>query len=198
MLDLSFNPADVAKAEAAGVDVALLRRVVRDHLDTYLAAAPDVPVPLPQTVEDFRQACPSLTGFEQHMRRTVAELLAELRAEAAPRGVRLMGLGDPSIDIVMVGAYGEVTDAISRITHDAKARLGKGQELITFLRMGFYGRPELGTAITTDQQMIAATQAVADAGADAIGFYNYAEAPRRGVDWIKPALQAVRTRASRT
>ena len=43
LLDVSFNPEDMAGAERAGVDATGLRAAVRAHLDAYLAAAPDVP-----------------------------------------------------------------------------------------------------------------------------------------------------------
>lgn len=168
-----------------------LHQAVRQHLERYLAAAPDVPAALPSTVEEFREDCSELSAVEAYLRRAESEFLAQLRDEAEPNGVRLMGVADPSLDIVMTGAYGEPVERIAAITREAKAGLREGQELVSVIRMGFYGRPELGTPILTEGQTIDAVQAVANAGADAVGFYNYAEAPKRCVDWIKPALQAL-------
>jgi len=186
LLDLSFNPADVAGAGAQG-----LREAVRAHLEAYLAAAPDVPGDLPDSPEAFRRLHPAMADYERRLQGNQARLLRELRQEAEPHGVRLMGPADPAIDLVMAGAYGQSPERIAAIARDGRAALGDRQELIVLLRMGFYGDgARYGTPIVTERAMIDSVRAVADAGAHAVGFYNYAEAPARCVDWIAPALRA--------
>lgn len=185
LLDLSFNPADMAGAGAQG-----LREAVRAHLEAYLAAAPDVPGDLPDSPEAFRRLHPTMADYERRLQANQARLLRELRQEAEPHGVRLMGPADPAIDLVMAGAYGESPERIAAIARGARAALGDRQELIVLLRMGFYDGAGYGTPIVTEQAMIDSVRAVADAGAHAVGFYNYAEAPSRCVDWIAPALRA--------
>jgi len=192
LLDLSFNAADVEQAAAAGVDMVALRQRVRDHLERYLDAAPGIPSDLPATVDQFRAAHPALTGLEAHRRRVEAELLAQLRAEAQPHGVRLIGGADPSMDVVMAGLYGEPPGRAAETTRQARAGLAEGQELLSVARLGFHGRPEHGAAIASQAQMIEMVQAMVEGGADAVGFYNYGEAPSRCVDWIGAALRAVR------
>ena len=191
LLDLSFNPADMAGAGRSGVDAAALRAAVRAHLETYLAAAPDVPSDLPDSVEAFGRRHPAMSDYERSLEANETRLLQEFRQEAEPHGVRLMGSADPAIQLVMGGAYGQSPQRTAAIAADARARLGDGQELIVMLRMGFYGGPQYGAPIVTEQAMVESVRAVADAGAHAIGFYNYAEAPARCVDWIEPALRAV-------
>lgn len=190
LLDLSFNPADVAAAERAGIDARALRAAVRGHLEAYLAAAPDAPSDLPDSVEAFGRLHPALADYQRSLAGNVAQLLKALRQDAEPHGVRLMGPADPAIDLVMAGAYGEPPDRTAAIARGARAGLGDGQELIVLLRMGFYGSAGHGTPIVTEQAMIDSVRAAADAGARAVGFYNYAEAPARCVDWIAPALRA--------
>ena len=190
LLDVSFNPEDMAGAERAGVDATGLRAAVRAHLDAYLAAAPEVPADLPDSLESFRRLHPELDDYERSLRANEARLLQEFRQEAEPHGVRLMGSADPSVQLVMGGAYGQPPERTAAIARDACAGLGDGQELIVLLRMGFYGGPQYGTPIVTEQAMVDSVRAVADAGAHAVGFYNYAEAPSRCVDWIAPALRA--------
>lgn len=185
LLDLSFNPADMAGADAQG-----LRDAVRAHLRAYLAAAPDVPGDLPDSPEAFRRLHPTMGDYERRLQASQARLLRELRQEAEPHGVRLMGPADPAIDLVMAGAYGLSPERIAALARGARAALGDRQELIVLLRMGFYGDARYGTPIVTEQAMIDSVRAVADAGAHAVGFYNYAEAPARCIDWIAPALRA--------
>ena len=190
LLDVSFNPADMAGAERTGVDAAALRATVRAHLEAYLAVAPDVPGDLPDSLEAFRRLHPELDDYERSLQANEARLLQEFRQEAEPHGVRLMGSADPAVQLVMGGAYGQPPDRTAEIARAARTGLGDGQELIVLLRMGFYGGPQYGTPIVTEQAMVDSVRVVADAGAHAVGFYNYAEAPARCVDWIAPALRA--------
>ncbi len=189
LLDLSFNPADVELGRSAGVDVDRLRSAVRAHLEQYMDAAPDVPTSLPATIEQFAEQHPALTDYQACFRRAEAALLARLRDAAKKHGVDLVGSPDPAIDVVTTGVYGEPPDAIAAITQETHQALLPSQRLMVVLRMGFYG-PGVGTPIVTEAQMIEATRIIAEHGADMIGFYNYAEAPRRCVDWIQPALAA--------
>ena len=62
------------------------------------------------------------------------------------------------------------------------------QELGFSVRMGF-NNPDYGPAMTSEQETCEVAAAVAESGADEILFYNYGEAPRRSVEWIKPALK---------
>lgn len=189
LLDLSFNTADMEQATSAGVDVDTLRSAVRDHLLCYMDEAPDVPAKLPKTIEQFTDRHPALVDYQIHFRRTGAALLAALRDQAQPHGVGLVGSADPSIDIVMAGVYGQSRDRIAQVTQAARAALLSSQQLMVAVRIGFYG-PDTGSPIVTETQMIEATRAIADHGADMIAYYNYAEAPMRCVNWIKPALSS--------
>ena len=114
LLDVSFNPADMAGAERAGVDAAALRAAFRAHLEAYLAVAPDVPSDLPDSVQAFRRLHPALDEYERSLAGNAARLLQEFRQEAEPHGVRLMGSADPAIDLVMGGAYGPSAGADRR------------------------------------------------------------------------------------
>lgn len=191
LMDLSFNPADVAAAQQDGVDVEAVRGAVRAHMERYFAEAPCVPTDLPETLEKFRSEVPALTDLEAYYRRSEELFLAELRPEAKPRGVKLEGVGQsPSLDVVVAAAWGSPPDRVAEITREAKASLGPGQELLVMIQLGFNG-PGTGTPILNDAQMCEVTRAVADNGADGIGYYNYSESPRRSIEWIKPALRGV-------
>ena len=191
LLDLSFNPVDVRSAQQAGVDVQAVRKAVANHLQRYMDAAPEIPGNLPRTIDEFRQSVPALIDLEAHYRCVEAALLKVLKETVESHGVRLMGgPGDPAIDTVLVGAYGEPVDRTTEILQKAKGQLLPGQELAGALRMGF-NSPGMGTAIESAQHMSEYAKALDTVGLDAIYFYNYSESPRRPIEWIKPALRSI-------
>ena len=191
LMDLSFNPADVAGAQQQGVDVEEVRLAIIDHLERYFAEAPSVPPDLPETIEQFRAEVPALVDLQAYYRRAEEVLLVELREEVEPRGVKLQGAGSsPSLDVVVAGAYGEPSDRVAELTRGAKASLLPHQQLSLALRIGF-NSPGMGAPLLSEEQTRDATRVVADNGADGIAYYNYSEAPRRSIEWIKPALRGI-------
>ena len=64
------------------------------------------------------------------------------------------------------------------------------QELGYGVRMGF-NNPDYGYAMTSEEATCGVASTVAESGVDEILFYNYGEAPRRSVEWIKPALRQI-------
>ena len=134
---------------------------------------------------------PALADLRAYYRRAEESLLAELKKEAEPRGVKLQGVGcSPSLDVVAVGTYGQPAHRVAELTRAAKASLLPYQELVVAVRIGFDG-PGMGTALLSEEQTREVTLAVADNGADGIAYYNYSEAPRRSIEWIKPALRGI-------
>ena len=190
LLSVSFNTADVESAEAAGVAVASVRDAVRAHLDRYFDAAPEIPAELSTTMAEFRLQVPAIVDYENYFRRTEESLLAELRQIAQPRGVKLVGGSSPSIDIVTLGTYGEPVERVAELTHSAKQQLTIQQQLEVVFRLGF-SSPGMGTAIRSAAELKRLVETARDSGADSVCFYNYAEAPRRSVEWIRVALEEV-------
>jgi hypothetical protein len=191
LLSISFNPADIRGAEASGIAVGAVRDAVRAHLDRYFAAAPEIPDDLPGNLGDFRQQVPALADYEAYFRHTEESLLAELRQLAEPRGVKLIGASSPSIDIVFIGLYGEPVERIAELVQKARQQMAPWQELVVAIRLGFQ-KPGDETSIDSAEELQTVVQAVRRSGADSIAFYNYAEAPRRSVEWIRSALEDAR------
>ena len=188
LLSISFNPADVEAAERAGVEVSSVREAVRAHLDRYFDAAPEIPDELPRTLAEFRGQVPALADYERYFRRTEESLLQELRQIAQPRGVRLVGGASPSVDVVLLSAFGASLQQIAQLTRSAREKLTPGQELVVSIRLGFAG-PGMGTAVLSEADLGASVETARANGADAVAFYNYAEAPRRSVEWIRGVLE---------
>ncbi len=190
LMDLSFNPADVDRAETTGIDVARLRDLVTRHLQRYFDAAPDIPEELPATVAEFRDRHAAFGPYCETLAEAESAMAAALRDIAHARGVRLMGSARPELDVVVLSAYGMAARDIEETTKRAKSHLLDHQQLAVLIRMGFSGSGR-DTPITTELQMTEVTQAADRGGADVIGYYNYGEAPRRSVQWIKPALERI-------
>ena len=184
LLSISFNPADVSGAETSGVVVGAVRDAVRAHLDRYFSAAPEIPDDLPKNLADFRRQVPALAGYEAFFRRTEESLLAELRQLLEPRGVKLVGASSPSIDSVLLAVYGEPVERIGELVQKARQQIAPRQELVVAIRLGFQS-PGDKTSIDSAEELQTVVQAARRSGADSIAFYNYAEAPRRSVEWIR-------------
>jgi hypothetical protein len=189
LLDVSFNEADVEQATQAGIDVEVLRSAVRAHLDKYFDEAPMEPVGLPETLDQFRDAAPALEEYEDHFAGAEQSLLAEILEIVRPEGVKLEAGVSPSSDWVVSGGYGLSPDEMSAQLADLRRQLRPHQELNYGVRMGFNNpRPEYGFAMASEQDTCDVAAAVAESGVDEILFYNYGEAPRRSVEWIRAAL----------
>lgn len=190
LMDLSFNPADVDEARRQGVDVEAVRQAVRGHLDSYFAQAPCTPEGLPETMAQFLDAVPALADLQACYRRVVAGFLQELRQVVHRRGLLLEGGSDPAVDIATAAAYGETLAATAQRVREARAALQPHQRLHFSFRLGFNG-PGLGTPVVSQEQTCQVVRAIAENGADGVGFYNYAECGRRSVAWIGPALRGI-------
>jgi len=188
LLSISFNPEDVKSAQAAGVAVSMVRDAVKAHLDHYFAAAPEIPAELPATLAEFRKQVPELVEYETYFRHTEDSLLLELRQIVQPRGVKLVGGANPSMDIVLLGVYGEPAERVAELTRQIRRQITAEQQLEVAFRLGFYS-PGMGTAIHSAKALKQLVDIARDEGADSVAFYNYAEAPRRSVEWIREALK---------
>jgi hypothetical protein len=185
LLDISFNPADVKAAQQAAVDVEAVRVAVRSHLDKYFNAAPAVDEELADTLVEFRARVPELVDYEAHFRRSEASLLDELKTVVEPTGVKLVtSANHTSADIVFVAAYGESIERIARITRNAKQQLAAHQQLVVGIRLGFYS-PGMGTPVLSEQELSRVVDTAISHGADTVALYNYGEAPRRCIEWIR-------------
>jgi hypothetical protein len=170
--------------------VTSLRTRVREHLDGYFDEAPDPPAGLPATLDEFRDAHPSLVDYERTLAESEHRLLIELRAEADQAGARLYGAPSPLVDVVTFGVYGEPVDRAATLTARQCAGLRPGPQLMPVVRLGF-NSPGMGTPIGSEAQLVEMSAALTREGADMLGFYNYAEAPRKAVRWIGPALASL-------
>jgi hypothetical protein len=151
---------------------------------------------LADTIEAFCAAVPALKDLASYYRRAESDFLAELSEEARRHDVKLMGGLDPSIDIVGTGVYGEPLERVASITKQAKARLLPHQTLSVAVRLGFNG-PNMRTPILTEEALCDVVRTIDENGADQVGFYNYAESPRRPIEWIRAALRRGGVRSER-
>ena len=141
-----------------------------------------------KTLAEFCELVPALAAYETYFRRTEESLLTELRQVVESRGVKLGGGPGPVTEMVFVSPYGEPVERVAKITKTAHQQLTSGQQLVVALRLGFTS-PGMGTAIVSETQLRQFVKTAYLNGADSVAFYNYAEAPRRSIDWIGSVLQ---------
>ena len=178
----------MAVTASAGIDAEAVRRTVRDHLAACLAAAPQRPAGLPETIEQYLDAHPVLAEYRAVLDGQVASLVAEIKEDLRETGVLLEGVEDiPAYDVTVVGAYGQPPDEVARLTRDARQRSRPHQQVRVGFRLG--GDPPGCTpAIGSSQQARQCVEAAAGHGADSVLFYNYSESPEVCLSWIKPAI----------
>jgi hypothetical protein len=190
LLDVSFSDHDLARAGAAGVDGQAVQRIVRDHLEAHFASVPNRPAGMPETIEQFQDAHPTLADYLAIMQEQVASLLSEVKEDIRPSGVELEGVGDFSAyDVVLIGGYGREPDEIARRTREARQRVEPRQRIRVGLRLGM-DPPERPAyqVITSPQRARECVSAALENGADSVWFFNYSESPKPYLNWIKPAL----------
>ncbi len=191
LLDVSFSGHDIARAEAIGIDAQVVRKVVRDHLETYLAGVGKELSGLPETMEQFQAKHPELADYLAVLDDQVATLISEIGEGLRPSGTELEGVENiPTYDVKVIGVYGKAADEVARLTREAREHCSAGQRL----RVGFcLGQSPADGAMPIDgpEQARQCVQAAAENGADAVFFYNYSESAREHLRWIKPAIEGL-------
>ena len=191
LLDVSFSDDDLACATSAGIDAEALQRTVRDHLDRYMAAAPERPAGSPETMEQFLDEHPALAEYLGVLNGQAASLIAEIKDDLRPLGVELEGAEQvPDYDVILVGAYGQRPEEVAHLTAQARERAASHQRLRVGFRLGSGPSGEL-QGIASAAQARQCVQAASEHGADAVFFYNYGESPRTCLSWIKPAIAGI-------
>jgi hypothetical protein len=188
LLDISFSGHDLAAAESAGVDAEEVRRVVREHLDNYFAAAPERPPASAETMEQFLGEHPAVADYLAVLDDRVSTLVGEIKSDLRPWNVELEGVEPIAhYDVRVLGAYGQKPEEVARQTSQAKARIAPHQRLRVGLRLGGDWR-EGPPGIDGPRQARECVQAAVENGAEAVFFYNYSESPENCVAWIRHAV----------
>jgi hypothetical protein len=197
LMDVSFSEHDLAAAGAAGIDGERLRETVRGHLEAFFRSVPERPAGLPETMQQFMEACPALPEYLALQDRQVASLIAEIREDVRPFGTLLEGVENTAAyDVKLVGAYGKAPEEVAAIARQARDGKAPHQEVRVGLRLGF-DPPESPGAIRSAAGARACARAAAENGADRLFFYNYSESPQGYLDFIRPALEGLIARPAR-
>jgi hypothetical protein len=199
-LGLCFCPHCLKGAAAAGVDAERLRARVRADVESFLAAAFDIPDDMAEAfwLADTRTDG-DLAALLAFRTTVVTSLVAEIRdavrkdatvavipSVARPTG----GAWYEGSDLKALGAAAGTIEACfyegsaERVAVDAwdvKRRLGDGPALRGILRPGF---PDL----SSKAEVVAAVAALKAAGIRDIAFYNYGHLRQASLDWFGEAM----------
>lgn len=201
-LALCFCDHCVRGAEHSGLDATRLKSRIRDEVEAYFAG--DVEVPddmaeaawLSDSISDstFSQflawRCSVVTSLVREIRAAVRSdaALAVIPSVARPtagcwlEGSDLHALAGAA-GIVEACFYESSVERVRADVFDTMRRAGTAGSVRGILRPGF---PDL----QTQAEVIAAAEALRQAGVSGIAFYNYGHLPRRNLRWIADAVAA--------
>ncbi len=201
-LGLCFCDHCVRGAEGAGIDARGLQARVRGDIETYLAGGIDFPADMAEAFWLSDATCDrTLASFLNWRCEVVTSLVREIRAnvrtDAAvaviPSVVRptagawyegsdLRALADAA-GIVEACFYEPTAERVRADVYDTRRRLNGAGTLRGILRPGF---PDFESR----NELVAAAQALREAGVSGIAFYNYGLLRLSNLSWIADALAA--------
>ena len=201
-LGLCFCRQCLNGAKAAGIDAEGLRNRVREDVESWLAEEFDLPDDMAEAFWladtcsdgalkaflDFR--CDVVTSLVREIRQTVRRdaAVAVIPSVARPtsgawyEGSDLYALAETA-EIIEACFYEPSVERVRADIWDVKRRLRGAGKLRGILRPAF---PDLHSR----GEVIAAVQALHDAGIDEIAFYNYGHLRSASLGWIGDALNA--------
>ena len=193
LLAMCFNSQTVGKAEAAGIDVGKAREVVKATLETAFREAPDRPKSHPRTMDEMEAKCPALKAYNEFRGSLADSLIVEIKQQSLKGTACRLMMQIPfrkqiahACDGFATWAYGEPPERVLEIVKRDKANTPKDWqgEFPCYVRLGM-GVPN------SEEQLREIVLAVNQGGSTGPIFYNYSEAPRRMLGWIKGALKEV-------
>jgi hypothetical protein len=199
LMSLCFCDACTARATAAGIDVAAVRRKVQSWIIE--AAERAVPAPRWPCFErqgpDLFQEHPEVEAFVHWRFEPVTSLVSAIRDAAHPASrVDILDINDGWRSGSDLAALGKICDGVVfcaydrapsvvesdgkavRALLDDKTKLGVGMRLF---------HPEMRAA----EDIVANSLAAISAGATEIDYYNYGLVPAARLDWVRAATEAV-------
>ena len=191
LMALCFNPHTVARAEKVGIDVGLVRVIVKRILDAAFAEAPDRPLGHPQTMSELEATHPELQRYNGFLQGLANSLVVEIKQDSL-KGTTcklysqqkfVPELGG-TFDGYAVWAYGKRSSEIEQIVTEGHSLFPADWpgEYHCYLRLGM-GVPG------TERELIEMVQTVKRCGSTGPIFYNYSEAPPRMLQWIAAAIK---------
>jgi hypothetical protein len=199
-LGLCFCDHCVEKATAAGIDAGRLKTTMREEVASYLAGDVDFPDDMAEAfwlsdVATDRVLSRFLNWRCEVVTSLVREIRAAVRADATVaiipsvarptggawyEGSNLRALAEVT-GIVEACFYEPSVERVRADIRDAQRRLEGTGRLRGILRPGF---PDLQSRA----ELVAAAEALRDAGISEIAFYNYGHLRRSNLAWIADAL----------
>ncbi|RQH01423.1 hypothetical protein [Natrarchaeobius oligotrophus] len=195
LLGLCFCEACRENAAAAGVDVDRARAACVTALDAISARR------LPPSLEprEWVRAHPAAEAYLRCREETLTDLFATIRARtdsALGYYVGLLEVGDEWLFGADLDALAEHVDYYTAIAYEsspeaAADRIRIATELTpgTPIHAGVHPGPSVAGDGETVREIV---DAVVDAGAERVSFYNYGPLPKRSLEWIESAIDTHR------
>lgn len=200
LMGLCFCPYCLAGAGATGIDAPALRRQIAQDVESWLDSPTDLPGDMAEALwladiatggelaAFLRWRCDIVTSLVRDIRAAVREdvVIAIIPSVARPtagawyEGTDLRALSDAGCTVEAC-FYEPGAERIRADIFDVKRRLGGAGRLRGILRPAF---PDLESR----GEVVAAAEALRDAGITELAFYNYGHLRRENLAWIVDAL----------
>ncbi len=191
LMDLCFCSACTRAAESKHVEVARVRAAVRKTVEAAMAAAPDRPIGHPISLAEFAETMPEMRPYLAFRQEIEDTLIQEIKSAMRPSSALLYLLGGPnsqidgSVDVYNSGVYGQQPAQVLASTQAARKGISGRHELYMGVRLGLNSVADAG-------ELADIVHSIREGGGDGVMFYNYSESPMTALNWIKPALAAMR------
>jgi hypothetical protein len=188
LMDICFHPATMQAAERDQVNAESVRRGVASLLQSAYDCAPHRAAGHPQSWDEVLGCVPQLEAYMEVCRAIEDEIIHEIHEICVVRGVEVHPYATPreatigDFDAVRAWAHGATSAQVLQRVREVRKQW-PDKTVSVDIRIAPVG------GISSERELREVILAAREAGANELHFYNYSEAPKTSLGWLKSALK---------